>query len=150
MREQGEQEKEMDSNPMNGAANVDYANADIITRRNVSIRASTVTCVAATEAQNAVKEEEEETGTTAMVKMKDTETKTRNSEDQRATTKPTRKHLTDKEPQENHSESKQTAMEETAPPRECPHVMIVSQSSSFAQDKMCCIGRTLDLFSNPE
>ena len=124
MREQGEQEKEMDSNPMNGAANVDYAKADIITRRNVSILASTVTCVAATEAQNAVEEEEEETGTTAMVKMKDTETKTRNSEDQRATTKPTRKHLTDKEPQENHSESKQTAMEEKAPPTRVPMIPI--------------------------
>ena len=113
----------MVSNPMNGAANVDYAKADIITRRNVSIRASTVTCVAATEAQNAVEEEEEETGTTAMVKMKDTETKTRNSEDQRATTKPTRKHLTDKEPQENHSESKQTeTMEEKAPPTRVPMI----------------------------
>ena len=124
MKEQEEQEKEMDSNPMNGAANVDYAKADIITRRNASIRAGIATCVAATKAQNAVEEEEEETGTTAMVKMKDTETKTRNSEDQRATTKPTRKHLTDKEPQENHSESKQTAMEETAPPTPAPMIPI--------------------------
>ena len=130
MKEQEEQEKEMDSNPMNGAANVDYAKADIITRRNVSILASTVTCVAATEAQNAVEEEEEETGTTAMVKMKDTETKTRNSEDQRATTKPTRKHLTDKEPQENHSESKQTAMEETAPPTRAPMIPITGVIAS--------------------
>ena len=125
MKEQEEQEKEMDSNPMNGAANVDYAKADIITRRNVSILAGTVTCVAATKAQNAVEEEEEETGTTAMVKMKDTETKTRNSEDQRATTKPTRKHLTDREPQENHSESKQTeTMEEKAPPTRVPMIPI--------------------------
>ena len=100
---------------MTGLANAVSAKADIITRKNVSILAGTVTCVAATKAQNAVEEEEKETGTTAMVKMKDTET--RNSEDQRATTKPTRKHLTDKEPQENHSESKQTeTMEEKAPP----------------------------------
>ena len=126
MKEQEGQEKEMDSNPMSGAANVDYAKADIITRRNVSIPASTVTCVVATEAQNAVEEEEEETGTTAMVKMKDTETKTKDSEDQRATTKPTRKHLTDKEPQENHSESKQTeTMEEKAPPTRAPMIPII-------------------------
>ena len=124
MKEQEGPGKEMDLDPMSGAANADYAKADIITRRNASILADTVTCVAATKAQNAVEEEEEETGTTAMVKMKDTETKTRNSEDQRATTKPTRKHLTDKEPQENHSESKQTAMEETAPPTRVPMIPI--------------------------
>ena len=131
MKEQEEQEKVMDSNQMNGAANVDYAKADIITRRNVSILADTATCVAATKAQNAVEEEEEETGTTAMVKMKDTETKTRNSEDQRATTKPTRKHLTDKEPQENHSESKQTeTMEERAPPTRVPMIPITGAIAS--------------------
>ena len=131
MREQGEQEKEMDSNPMNGAANVDYAKADIITRRNVSIRASTVTCVAATEAQNAVEEEEEETGTTAMVRMKDTETKTRNSEGQRAKTKPTRRQLTDREPQENHFESKQTGtMEEKAHPTRVPMIPITGAIAS--------------------
>ena len=116
----------MVSNPMNGAANVDYAKADIITRRNASIRAGTATCVAATKAQNAVEEEEEETGTTAMVKMKDTETKTRNSEGQRATTKPTRRQLTDREPQENHSESKQTeTMEEKAPPTQAPMIPVI-------------------------
>ena len=131
MKEQEEQEKEMDSNPMNGAANVDYAKADIITRRNVSILASTVTCVAATEAQNAVEEEEEETGTTAMVKMKDTETKTKDSEGQRATTKPTRKQLTDREPQENHSESKQTeTMEEKVPPTPVPMIPITGAIAS--------------------
>ena len=125
MREQGEQEKEMDSNPMNGAANVDYAKADIITRRNASIRAGIATCVGATKAQNAVEEEEEETGITATVKTKDTETKTRNSEGQRAKTKPTRRQLTDREPQENHSESKQTeTMEEKAPPTRVPMIPI--------------------------
>ena len=130
MKEQEGQEKEMDSNPMSGAANVDYAKANIITRRNVSILADTATCVAATKAQSVVEEEEEETGTTAMVRMKDTETKTRNSEDQRATTKPTRKHLTDKEPQENHSESKQTAMEEKAPPTPVPMTPITGATVS--------------------
>ena len=57
----------MDSNPMSGAANVDYAKANIITRRNVSILADTATCVAATKAQNVVEEEEEETGTTITI-----------------------------------------------------------------------------------
>ena len=131
MREQGEQEKEMDSNPMSGAVNVDYAKANIITRRNVSILADTATCVAATKAQNVVEEEEEETGTTAMVKMKDTETKTKDSEGQRATTKPTRKQLTDREPQENHSESKQTeTMEEKAPPTRVPMIPITGAIAS--------------------
>ena len=68
MREQEGPKKETDLDPMNGAANADYAKADIITRRNASIRAGTATCVAATKAQNAVEEEEEETGTTATVK----------------------------------------------------------------------------------
>ena len=107
MKEQEEQEKEMDSNPMNGAANVAYAKADIITRKNVSIPVSTVTCAAVTEVQNVVEEEEEKTGITAMAKMTDTETKTKDSDDQKATTKPTGKQLTDKEPRENHSESEQ-------------------------------------------
>ena len=126
MREQGEQEKEMDSNPMNGAANVDYAKADIITRRNVSIPVSTVTCAAATEVQNVVEEEEEKIGITAMAKMTDTETKTKDSDDQKAKTKPTGKQLTDKEPRENHSESKQTeTMEEKAPPTRAPMIPII-------------------------
>ena len=124
MKEQEGLGKETDLDPMRGAKNADCVKANIITRRNVSILVDTATCVAATKAQSVVEEEEEETGTTAMVKMKDTETKTRNSEDQRATTKPTRKHLTDKEPQENHSESKQTAMEETAPPTPAPMIPI--------------------------
>ena len=131
MKEQEEQEKVMDSNPMNGAANVDYAKADIITRRNVSIRASTVTCVAATEAQNAVEEEEEETGITTTAKTKDTETKTKNSDGQKAKTKPTRRQLTDREPQENHFESKQTGiMEEKAHPTRVPMIPITGAIAS--------------------
>ena len=112
----------MDSNPMNGAANVDYAKADIITRRNVSVLVVTAMCVAATKAQSVVEEEEEETGTPAMDKMKGTGTKTRNSGDQKATTKPTRKQVIDKEHQEKHSGSRQTAMEGTGPPT--PALMI--------------------------
>ena len=130
MREQGEQEREMDSNPMNGAANVAYAKADIITRRNASTPASTVTCAAATEVQNVV-EEEEKIGITAMAKMTDTETKTKDSDDQKARTKPTEKQLTDKEPRENHSESKQTeTMEEKAPPTRVPMIPITGAIAS--------------------
>ena len=125
MREQGEQEREMDSNQMNGAANVAHAEADIITRRNASTPASTVTCAAATEVQNVV-EEEEKIGITTMAKMTDTETKTKDSDDQKATTKLTEKQLTDKEPRENHSESKQTeTMEEKAPPTRAPMIPII-------------------------
>ena len=90
MREQGEQEREMDSNPMNGAANVAYAKADIITRKNASTPASTVTCAAATEVQNVV-EEEEKIEITTMAKMTDTETRTKDLDDQKATTKLTEK-----------------------------------------------------------
>ena len=74
MREQGEQEREMDSNPMNGAANVDYAKADIITRKNANILVSTATSVAVTEALNVAEEEGETTGITTMARMTDTET----------------------------------------------------------------------------
>ena len=64
-----------------------------------------------------VVEEEEKNGITTMAKMTDTETKTKDSDDQKARTKLTEKQLTDKEPRENHSESKQTeTMEEKAPP----------------------------------
>ena len=73
----------MDSNPMNGAA-------DIITRKNVSTPASTVTCAAATEVQNVV-EEEEKIEITTMAKMTDTETRTKDLDDQKATTKLTEK-----------------------------------------------------------
>ena len=100
----------MDLDPMNGAANADCVKANIITRRNVNILVDTATCVAATKAPSVAEEEEEETGTPAMGKMKGTGTKTRNSGDQRATTKPTRKRVTDKEHQEKHSGSKQTAV----------------------------------------
>ena len=62
--------------------------------------------------------------------MTDTETKTKDSEGQRATTKPTRKQLTDREPQENHSESKQIAMEETAPPTRAPMIPITGATVS--------------------
>ena len=102
MKEQEGPGKEMDLDPMSGAANADYVKANIITRRNVSILVDTATFVAATKAQSVVEEEEEETGTTAMAKMKDTETKTRNSEGQRAMTKPTRQQVREKEHQIKH------------------------------------------------
>ena len=114
----GEQEKEMDSNQMNGAANVACVRADITTRRSANTPASTVICAAATEAQNVVEEEGETTGITTMAKVTDTKTqrvKTKDSDDQKARTKLTEKQLTDKEPRENLSESKQTeTMEEKA------------------------------------
>ena len=116
----------MDSSQMNGLANAVSARADIITRKNASTPASTVTCAAATEVQNVVEEEEEKIGITAMAKMTDTETKTKDSDDQKAKTKPTGKQLTDKEPRENHSESKQTeTMEEKAPPTRAPMIPII-------------------------
>ena len=102
MKEQEEQEKVMVSNPMNGAANVDYAKADIITRRNVSILVDTATSVAVTRVLSAVEEEKEKTGTTILDKTNDTETKIKNSGDQRVMTKPTRKQVREKEHQVKH------------------------------------------------
>ena len=102
MRGQEGQRKETDLDPMNGAANADSVKANIITRRNVNILVDTATCVAVTKVLNVVEEEEEETGTPALDRMKDTETKIRNSGDQKAMTKPTRKQVTDKELQEKH------------------------------------------------
>ena len=64
----------MDSNQMNGAANVACVKADITTRRSASTPASTVICAAATEVQNVVEEEEKTTGTTTLAKVTDTET----------------------------------------------------------------------------
>ena len=87
---------------MNGAANADSVKANIITRRNVNILVDTATCVAAINALSTVEEEKEETGTPALDKMKDTETKIRNSGDQKAMTKPTRKQVREKEHQERH------------------------------------------------
>ena len=116
----------MDSNQMNGAANVACVKADIITRRSASTPASTVTCAAATEVQNVVEEEEKTTGITTMAKVTDTETKTKDSDDQKARIKLTEKQLTDKEPRENHSESKQTeTMEEKAPPTQAPMIPVI-------------------------
>ena len=105
MREQGEQEREMDSNQMNGAANVACVRADITTRRSASTPASTVICAAVTEALNVVEEEGETTGITTMARMTDTETqrvKTRDLEDQKAKINPTKKQPTDRELRENH------------------------------------------------
>ena len=87
---------------MSGAVNADSVKANITTRRNVNILVDTATCVAVTKVLSVVEEEEEETGTPALDRMKDTETKIRNSGDQKAMTKPTRKQVTDKEPQERH------------------------------------------------
>ena len=123
----------MDSNQMNGAGNVACVRADITTRRSASTPASTVICAAATEAQNVVEEEGETTGITTMAKATDTETqrvKTKDSDDQKARIKLTEKQLTDKEPRENHSESKQTeTMEEKAPLTRAPMIPIIGAIS---------------------
>ena len=119
----------MDSNQLNGAANVACVRADITTRRSASTPASTVICAAATEAQNVVEEEGETTGITTMAKVTDTETqrvKTKDSDDQKAKIKLTENRPTDKEPRENHSESKQTeTMEEKAPLTRAPMIPII-------------------------
>ena len=61
-----------------------------------------------------------------MAKVTVTETKTKDSDDQKARTKLTEKQLTDKEPRENHSESKQTeTMEEKAPPSQAPMIPVI-------------------------
>ena len=124
-----EQEKKMGSNQMNGAANVACVRADITTRKSANTPASTVICAAATEAQNVVEEEGEKTGITTMAKATDTETqrvKTKDSDDQKAKIKPTGKQLTDKEPRENHLESKQTeTMEEKALPTQVLMIPII-------------------------
>ena len=87
---------------MNGAANADSVKANIITRRNVNIPVDTATCVAAIKVLSVVEEEKEETGTPALDKMKDTETKIKNSGDQKVMTKPTRKQAREKEHQVKH------------------------------------------------
>ena len=115
---------------MNGAANADCVKANIITRRNVNILVDTATCVAAIKVLSVVEEEEEETGTPAMDRTKDTETKTRNSGDLKAMTKPTRKQVIDKEPQEKHSGFRQIAMEGTAPPTPAPTIPITGATVS--------------------
>ena len=102
MRGQEGQRKETDLDPMNGAANVDSAKANIITRRNVSILVDTATCVAVTRVLSAVEEEKEETGTTILDKTNDTGTKIKNSGDQKVMTKPTRKQVREKEHQVKH------------------------------------------------
>ena len=102
MRGQEGQRKETDLDPMNGAANADSVKANIITRRNVNILVDTATCVAAIKVLSVVEEEKEETGTTILDKTKDTETKIKNSGDQRVMTKPTRKQVREKEHQVKH------------------------------------------------
>ena len=102
MREQEGQGKETDLDRTSGAANADCVKANIITRRNVNILVDTATCVAATKVLSAVEEEKEETGTTILDKTKDTETKIKNSGDQRVMTKPTRKQVREKEHQVKH------------------------------------------------
>ena len=103
MREQEGPEKETDLDPMSGAANADCVKANIITRRNVSILVDTATSVAAIKVLSAVEEDlKEKTGTTILDKTKDTETKIKNSGDQRAMTNPTRKQVREKEHQVKH------------------------------------------------
>ena len=87
---------------MNGAANADSVKANIITRRNVNIPVGTATCVAVIKVLSVVEEGKEETGTPTLDKTKDTETKTKNSGDQRVMTKPTRKQAREKEHQVKH------------------------------------------------
>ena len=102
MRGQEGPKKETDLDPMNGAANADCVKANIITKRNVNILVDTAMCVAAIKVLSVVEEEEEETGTPALDKMNDTETKIRNSGDQKVMTKPTRKQAREKEHQVKH------------------------------------------------
>ena len=98
----------MDTDQMTGPANVTSAEADTTTRKNASTHASIVTFVAAIGAL-IVAEEEEKIGNTT----RDTKTgtgikkaRTKDSGDQKAKTKHTKDHLTDKELLENHSEFK--------------------------------------------
>ena len=118
----------MGSSQMNGLANAVSAKADITTRKSANTPANTAIGAAVTEVLNVVEEEGETTGITTMAKVTDTETqrvKTKDSDDQKAKTKPTGKQLTDKEPRENHSESKQTeTKEEKAPPTRAPMIPI--------------------------
>ena len=102
MRGQEGPKKETDLDPMNGAANADCVKGNIITRRNVNILVDTATCVAAIKVLSVVEEEKEETGTPTLDKTKDTETKIKNSGDQRVMTKPTRKQVREKEHQVKH------------------------------------------------
>ena len=64
---------------MNGVVNADFVMANITTKRNAS-----------------------KTGTTILDRTKDTETKIKNSGDQRAMTNPTRKQVREKEHQVKH------------------------------------------------
>ena len=101
---------------MNGVGNADFAMASITTKKNVHIPVETATSVVVIRPPSAGEEDAKKgTGTTTLDRMKDTETKTKDSDDQKDRTKLTEKQLTDKEPRENHSESKQTeTMEEKA------------------------------------
>ena len=88
---------------MSGAVNVDSMKANTITRRNVNILVDTATCVAVTKALSAVEEDlKEKTGTTILDKTKGTETKIKNSGDQRVMTKPIRKQVREREHQVKH------------------------------------------------
>ena len=85
---------------MNGVANADFVMASITTKRNASIPVDTATSVAVIRAPSVGEEDlKEKTGTTILDKTKDTETKIKNSGDQRVMTKPTRKQVREKEHQ---------------------------------------------------
>ena len=88
---------------MNGVVNADFVMANITTKRNASIPVDTATSVAVIRAPSVVEEDlKEKTGTTILDKTKDTETKIKNSGDQRVMTKPTRKQAREKEHQVKH------------------------------------------------
>ena len=88
---------------MNGLGNVDFVMASITTKRNVHIPVETATSVVVTRPPSAGEEDAKKgTGTTTLDRMKDTETKIKNSGDQRVMTKPTRKQAREKEHQVKH------------------------------------------------
>ena len=93
----------MCSDLMTGVANADFATADTTTKRIASICVDTATSVVVIRAPNAGEEDlKEKTGTTILDKTKDTETKIKNSGDQKVMTKPTRKQVREKEHQVKH------------------------------------------------
>ena len=88
---------------MNGVVNADFVKANITTKKNASIPVDTATSVAVIRALSVVEEDlKEKTGTTILDRTKDTETKIKNSGDQRAMTNPTRKQVREKEHQVKH------------------------------------------------
>ena len=121
----------MDLDPMSGAVNADFVKANITTKKNASILVDTATSVAAIRALSVVEEDlKEKTGTTILDRTKDTETKIKNSGDQRVMTKPTRKQVREKEHQVKHWEFRLTTMGGTAPPTQARMIIIGGATAS--------------------